>query len=348
MDAIVSVDATSAKRVEQPRNAAERLAQLVYEDMRLVDALILERMQSHVTLIPDLARYLIEAGGKRVRPMITVACANMLGYRDEAPLKLAAAVEFIHTATLLHDDVVDKSGMRRGQQAANLIWGNASSVLVGDFLFARSFTLMVEAGSMKALGVLSSAASTIAEGEVRQLAAIKDIGVSVETYMAIIGAKTAALFAAAAQVSGIVAERPLAEEMALETYGRELGLAFQLVDDALDYSGREAALGKTVGDDFREGKVTLPVALSIKQAGSRDGGEDEARCWTRTISEGDQLDGDFDIALSYMRENGALSATLQAAHDHATRAREALAIFPKNKWRMTLEDLADFVVERAY
>ncbi|MDG2057342.1 MAG: polyprenyl synthetase family protein, partial [Tateyamaria sp.] len=253
MDAIVSVDATSAKRVEQPRNAAERLAQLVYEDMRLVDALILERMQSHVTLIPDLARYLIEAGGKRVRPMITVACANMLGYRDEAPLKLAAAVEFIHTATLLHDDVVDKSGMRRGQQAANLIWGNASSVLVGDFLFARSFTLMVEAGSMKALGVLSSAASTIAEGEVRQLAAIKDIGVSVETYMAIIGAKTAALFAAAAQVSGIVAERPLAEEMALETYGRELGLAFQLVDDALDYSGREAALGKTVGDDFREG-----------------------------------------------------------------------------------------------
>lgn len=348
MDAIVSVDATSAKRVEQPRNAAERLAQLVYEDMRLVDALILERMQSHVTLIPDLARYLIEAGGKRVRPMITVACANMLGYRDEAPLKLAAAVEFIHTATLLHDDVVDKSGMRRGQQAANLIWGNASSVLVGDFLFARSFTLMVEAGSMKALGVLSSAASTIAEGEVRQLAAIKDIGVSVETYMAIIGAKTAALFAAAAQVSGIVAERPLAEEMALETYGRELGLAFQLVDDALDYSGREAALGKTVGDDFREGKVTLPVALSIKQAGSRDGGEDEARFWTRTISEGDQLDGDFDIALSYMRENGALSATLQAAHDHATRAREALAIFPKNKWRMTLEDLADFVVERAY
>jgi octaprenyl-diphosphate synthase len=343
VDAIVDSDALSAKSAMQTPNAAERLATLAYGDMRRVDALILDRMQSHVSLIPDLARYLIEAGGKRVRPMITVACANMLGYRDEQPLKLAAAVEFIHTATLLHDDVVDESGMRRGQQAANLVWGNASSVLVGDFLFARSFSLMVEAGSLKALGVLSDAASTIAEGEVRQLAAVKDVSVSVETYMSIINAKTAALFAAAAQVAGIIAARPVAEEKALETYGRELGLAFQLVDDALDYGGREAMLGKSVGDDFREGKVTLPVARSIAAANG-----EETRFWTRVIADADQREGDFDVALEYMRQHAALEATVDAAKDHAKRAREALSIFPANKWRTALEDLADFVVERAY
>ncbi|WP_091769227.1 polyprenyl synthetase family protein [Maricaulis salignorans] len=324
-------------------NAAERLATLAFDDMRRVDALILDRLQSHVTLIPELARYLIEAGGKRVRPMITIAAANMIGCRDEAPIKLAAAVEFIHTATLLHDDVVDESGMRRGKAAANLVWGNASSVLVGDFLFARSFSLMVEAGSMKALGVLSAAASTIAEGEVRQLAAVKDTGVSVETYLEIIDAKTAALFAAAAQVAGIVAARPIVEEKALETYGRELGLAFQLVDDALDYDGAAAKLGKSVGDDFREGKVTLPVALSILSA------DDEQRAfWDRVIGQLDQHDGDFETALAYMREHKAIEATIEAAHNRAAKARQALAIFPANEWRLALEALASFVVTRAH
>jgi octaprenyl-diphosphate synthase len=338
------VDTTvSVKAAASEQNAAERLAALAYADMRRVDALILDRLDSHVALIPELARYLIEAGGKRVRPMITIAAANLLGHRGEAPIRLAAAVEFIHTATLLHDDVVDESGMRRGQQAANLIWGNASSVLVGDFLFARSFSLMVEAGSMRALDVLSRAASTIAEGEVRQLSAVKDTGVSVETYMEIIDAKTAALFAAAAQVSGIVAGRAKAEEAALETYGRELGLAFQLVDDALDYGGRESKLGKAVGDDFREGKVTLPVALCIRAAG-----EAESRFWSRVIGETDQHEGDFDIALDYMAQHGAMEATIQAARTHAANAREALSIFPANTWRAALEDLADFVVDRAY
>ncbi|MBO6764770.1 polyprenyl synthetase family protein [Maricaulis sp.] len=332
-----------AADVPARENAAERLAVLAYDDMRRVDALILERLDSHVALIPELARYLIEAGGKRVRPMITVAAANMLGHTDMAPIRLAAAVEFIHTATLLHDDVVDESGMRRGKVAANLVWGNASSVLVGDFLFARSFSLMVEAGSMKALGVLSAAASTIAEGEVRQLSAVKDIGVSVDTYMQIIDAKTAALFAAAAQVSGIVAARPSDEEAALETYGRELGLAFQLVDDALDYGGAAAKLGKSTGDDFREGKVTLPVALSLKQAGP-----DEAAFWRRVIAETDQKDGDFERALDYMNGHGALAATVEQARDHAARARAALSGFPDNAWRRALGDLADFVVERAY
>ncbi len=266
MDSTVRVEPAAQRDASADPNAAERLAALAYDDMRRVDALILERLDSHVALIPELSRYLIEAGGKRVRPMITVAAANMLGPCEQPPVLLAAAVEFIHTATLLHDDVVDESGMRRGKVAANLVWSNASSVLVGDFLFARSFSLMVEAGSMKALGVLSAAASTIAEGEVRQLSAVKDLGVSVETYMEIIDAKTAALFAAAAEVAGIVAGRPLVEEEALRTYGRELGLAFQLVDDALDYGGAASKLGKSVGDDFREGKVTLPVALCLQAA----------------------------------------------------------------------------------
>lgn len=343
MDSMVNVKAAAAVRATSPSNAAERLAALAYDDMRRVDALILDRLDSHVELIPELARYLIEAGGKRVRPMITIAAANMLGECGDAPIRLAAAVEFIHTATLLHDDVVDESGMRRGKTAANLVWGNASSVLVGDFLFARSFSLMVEAGSMKALGVLSAAASTIAEGEVRQLASVKDVGISVATYMEIIDAKTAALFAAAAQVSGIVANRTAAEERALETYGRELGLAFQLVDDALDYGGAAATLGKTVGDDFREGKVTLPVALAIAAAD-----EKERAFWVRTIDEADQRDGDFQTALDYVHRHGALEATLETARDRARRARAALGLFPANPWRDTLADLADFVVERAY
>lgn len=324
-------------------NAAERLATLAFDDMRRVDALILDRMQSHVTLIPELARYLIDAGGKRVRPMITIAAANMIGCRDEAPIKLAAAVEFIHTATLLHDDVVDESGMRRGKAAANLVWGNASSVLVGDFLFARSFSLMVEAGSMRALGVLSAAASTIAEGEVRQLAAVKDTGVSVETYLEIIDAKTAALFAAAAQVAGIVAARPIVEEKALEAYGRQLGLAFQLVDDALDYGGAAAKLGKSVGDDFREGKVTLPVALCILSADT-----EQRAFWNRVIGQLDQHESDFETALAYMRQHHAIEATIDAAADRAARAREALSIFPANEWRLALEALASFVVTRLH
>jgi len=342
VDSMVSLNSPVSQSAPTP-NAAERLAELAYDDMRRVDGLILERLDSHVELIPELAKYLIEAGGKRVRPMITVAAGNLLGFTEDSVIKLAAAVEFIHTATLLHDDVVDESGMRRGKTAANLIWGNASSVLVGDFLFARSFSLMVEAGSMKALGVLSAAASTIAEGEVRQLSAVKDLSTSVDTYMEIIDAKTAALFAAAAQVSGIVAGRSESDEDALRTYGRELGLAFQLVDDALDYGGRAAKLGKAVGDDFREGKVTLPVALCLKQASG-----EEREFWQRVIAETDQREGDFEQAMDYMQSRKTIDATVNAARDHARKARLALQRFPANEWREALENLADFVVERAY
>ncbi|PWE17623.1 farnesyltranstransferase [Marinicauda salina] len=320
-----------------------RLVELGGEDMAAVDALLAERVSSAVPVIPKLARYLVDAGGKRIRPLITVATARMLGYRGEGHVSLAAAVEFIHTATLLHDDVVDESELRRGKAPANQVWGNSHSVLVGDFLFARAFTLMVDAGSMPALHVLSRAAAVIAEGEVRQLAAAGDISTSRDAYMEIIGAKTAALFAAAAQVSPILAGRPKAEEEALEAYGRELGLAFQLIDDALDYGGLSAHLGKNTGDDFREGKPTLPVVLAVAKAD-----ETERAFWSRVMRDKDQGDGDFDHAVSLINGHGALEATLAAARGHADAARRALAVFPRNPWSEALDALAEFVVERAY
>ncbi|MEE2525268.1 polyprenyl synthetase family protein [Hyphobacterium sp. HN65] len=310
--------------------------------MRAVNALILERMGSPVPLIPKLAKYLVEAGGKRVRPLVTIAAAKMIGYSGDAHLKLAAAVEFIHTATLLHDDVVDESDLRRGKKAANLVWGNAPSVLVGDFLFARAFMLMVDAGSMDALHSLSRASSIIAEGEVRQLAAKGDIAASIGSYMEIIEAKTAALFASAAEVSAIVADRPQADITALDTYGRELGLAFQLVDDALDYGGLSKDLGKNTGDDFREGKITLPVVIALQ-----NGDETEKRFWSRVMTDGEQDDSDFDTAMELLEKHGALKATLAMAEEKAQIAKDALSGFPDNEWKSALEELADFVVSRA-
>ena len=324
-------------------NPVERLTRLAETDMARVERVINERMGSQTPVIPKLARYLIDAGGKRIRPLITVSTAHMLGYSGAGHVSLAAAVEFIHTATLLHDDVVDDSQLRRGKESANLVWGNPHSVLVGDFLFARAFMLMVEAGSMEALDVLSKAASTIAEGEVRQLVAAGDVNTTRDVYMDIIGAKTAALFAAAAQVSPIIAGRGRDEVERLETYGRELGLAFQLVDDALDYGGVAADLGKNTGDDFREGKITLPVALALEKA---DG---ETRSfWERAMGERDQTEADLERAITLINEAGALDATLEAARGHAARAQAALDIFPSNPWRDALSGLAEFVVERAY
>lgn len=325
-------------------NPVTRLAALAGSDMERVEAIITERMGSETALIPKVARYLVEAGGKRIRPLITVASARMLGYDGDGHHALAAAVEFIHSATLLHDDVVDESELRRGRRPANQVWGNAHSVLVGDFLFARAFMMMVDAGSMPALKVLSRAAAVIAEGEVRQLAAVRDIAISRQTYMEIIDAKTAALFAAAAQVSPILAGTGTALEEALETYGRELGLAFQLVDDALDYGGLAADLGKNTGDDFAEGKMTLPVALAIEQADA-----DEMAFWRRVITNpADQTERDFDEAVTILNRCGALDATLQAARTHAATAVAALDAAPANEWSESLAALAEFVVERAY
>jgi len=320
---------------------AEKLWHLAKDDMAAVDALITDRMQSPVGIIPNLAAHLVEAGGKRLRPLLTVASAALCGYEGRNHHKLAAAVEFIHSATLLHDDVVDESALRRGKRPANLIWGNASSILVGDFLFARAFNLMVETDSMDALGVLSKASSVIAEGEVKQLAALRQINMTEADYMDVIRAKTAALFAAATEVSPIIAKRPATERAALRDYGLKLGLAFQLVDDALDYGGLESALGKSIGDDFREGKVTLPVIRAYQQAGTH-----EKEFWQRVIVDHKQSETDLEQAISYLRTSGTLESTLGQARKYAGDARQALSIFPDSEWRSTLKELADFVVDR--
>lgn len=320
---------------------AETLWHLAREDMAAVDAIILERMQSPVGIIPNLAQHLVGAGGKRLRPLLTVSTAALCGYEGINHHKLAAAVEFIHSATLLHDDVVDESALRRGKKPANLIWGNSASILVGDFLFARAFNLMVETNSMQALGILSNASSVIAEGEVQQLAALRNLQMSEDDYMSVIKAKTAALFAAATEVSPVITGRPDKERHALRDYGLKLGLAFQLVDDALDYGGLESALGKSVGDDFREGKMTLPVIRTLQSANA-----EETAFWRRVIVDHDQKDVDLETAVSYLRNAGALQSTMDLARQYAREAREALMIFEASAWRDTLADLADFVVDR--
>ena len=316
---------------------------LVAEGMNGVNAVILERMQSKVALIPELAGHLIAGGGKRMRPMLTLACANMLGYPGTRHHKLAAAVEFIHTATLLHDDVVDGSGMRRGKRTANLIWGNSASVLVGDFLFSRAFELMVEDGSLKVLRILSHASAVIAEGEVEQLTAQRRIETDEEQYLRIISAKTAALFAAACRVSPVVAEADEDAELALEAYGRHLGIAFQLTDDVIDYASDSATMGKGVGDDFRDGKMTLPVILAYAR-----GNSDEREFW-RTAIAGDRV-GDEDLAhaVQLLRSTGALSDTLEQARHYGRRAIDALAVFPASKAKAALSEAVEFAIARAY
>ncbi len=339
----MTISASADLRPGGSANALTRLLSLVDAEMAAVDTLIQDRMQSSVGMIPNLADHLVSAGGKRVRPLLTVAAARMLNYDGDHHVRLAATVEFIHSATLLHDDVVDGSELRRGKMAANLVWGNAASVLVGDFLFARAFNLMVETNSLRVLDILSFTSSIIAEGEVRQLSAAHDISLDEAGYRAIIEAKTAALFSAAAQVSAVIAGAPADQEAALARYGLELGLAFQLVDDALDYGGSQAQLGKAVGDDFREGKVTLPVVLAVAAADER-----ERAFWTRVIEVREQEDGDLARATELLSAHGALEATVTAARAHAATAREALADFPANDLRDALADLADFVVTRAY
>lgn len=330
-----------AKKAGGP-NAVDRLAALLAEDLAAVDALIHQHMTSPVGVIPNLAAHLIDAGGKRIRPLITLASARLLGGGGDGPRKLAAAVEFIHSATLLHDDVVDVSSMRRGKAAANVLWGNSSSVLVGDFLFARSFNLMVETGDIQVLDILARAASVIAEGEVMQLAAANDAETSRERYMEIVAAKTAALFAAAAKAGAVAAGRPGAEADALETFGRELGLAFQLVDDALDYGGMSAAMGKNAGDDFKEGKVTLPVVFA------REAGDESERTFWRRVMGGERSDDDFHRAVALIRRHDAIALTLDAARAHSDAAAAALDRLPANAYRDALRDLTAFVIERGH
>ena len=321
----------------------EPLGALTAAGMNAVNAVILERMQSKVALIPELAGHLIGGGGKRMRPMLTLASAALFDYPGTRHHKLAAAVEFIHTATLLHDDVVDGSGLRRGRRTANVIWGNPSSVLVGDFLFSRAFELMVEDGSLKVLKILSAASAVIAEGEVDQLTAQRRIDTGEDHYLAIIAAKTAALFAAACRIAPVVAEAGEEAEEALESYGRNLGIAFQLVDDAIDYSSDSATMGKGVGDDFRDGKMTLPVILAYAR-----GNEDDRAFWKAAIA-GDRIaDGDLARAIDLVGSTGALADTLERARIYATRAIDALALFPSGKAKTALAEAAEFAVARAY
>ena len=338
----VAFSANAEERAKQPASL-DRLTALVAGDLVRVNALILTRMQSPVALIPQLAGHIIAAGGKRLRPMLTLASSRLCGYRGDRHLALAAAVEFIHTATLLHDDVVDASGLRRGLATANAVWGNKPSVLVGDFLFSRAFQLMVEDGSLKVLDILSRAAAVIAEGEVLQLMTANDLDTTEAKYLEVINAKTAALFAAAARIGAVLGERKDTEEKALEAYGRNLGIAFQLVDDMLDYSAQQAELGKAVGDDFRDGKITLPVVLAF-QAGD----EDERQFWRRSLEEMDQRDGDLDRAFNLMNRRGTLKATLERARLYAETARGALSIFHDSAERRALDDVIDFCLERGY
>ena len=321
----------------------EPLLQLCAQDMNGVNSVILDRMQSKVALIPELAGHLIAGGGKRMRPMLTLACAKLLGYPGTRHHRLAAAVEFIHTATLLHDDVVDGSGMRRGKRTANLIWGNPASVLVGDFLFSRAFELMVEDGSLKVLKILSSASSVIAEGEVEQLTAQRRIETDEEHYLAIIAAKTAALFAAACRVAPVVAEADEDVELALESYGKHLGIAFQLTDDVIDYASDAEVMGKGVGDDFRDGKMTLPLIFAYAR------GSDEDRAFWRSAVSGERV-GDEDLAhaIRLMRSSGALADTLECARHYGRRAIDALAPFPAGKAKSALIEAVEFAIARAY
>ena len=321
----------------------DRLVSLVRDDMGRVNATVLDRTDSRVAMIPDVANHLIESGGKRLRPMMTLATAGLCGYRGQGHIKLAASVEFMHTATLLHDDVVDDSDLRRGKVAARMLWGNEASVLVGDFLLGQAFRMMVEVGSMPCLDVLSTAATIIAEGEVMQLAAAKDTTTTEDDYLAVIRAKTAALFAAACEVGPIVAERPKAEIAACRGYGMNLGIAFQLVDDALDYGGSSQKLGKNTGDDFREGKITLPVVLSFRR-----GTEPEREFWRKCLEQGEIDDGDIDRAAGIMRKHRALEDTKERARHYGAIARDSLGLFPASEWKTALLEVVDFCIARTH
>ena len=330
------------EEARDPAESLQPLLEIVAKDMQAVNRIILDKAVSDVELIPTLAHHLIELGGKRLRPMLTIASAKLCGYQRDGHIRLAAAVEFMHTATLLHDDVVDESDYRRGKASARRVWGNQASVLVGDFLLGQAFRMMVEVGSLSALKILSAAAAIIAEGEVMQLAAAKNTATTEDAYLAIIDAKTAALFSAAAEVGGAIANRPAEEQAALRSYGRNLGIAFQLVDDALDYSGNSSRLGKSVGDDFREGKITLPVILCFRRGGDR-----ERAFWKRTLSDGKIEDGDLEHAIALTKKHNAIEATLERAGHYGAIARDALAIFPGDANARALADVIGFCISRA-
>lgn len=335
--------ATVTSIVPKSQPSLDPMLALVESDLRQVNNVILDRMQSEIPLIPQLAGHLIAGGGKRMRPMLTLACARLLDYPGTRQHKLAAAVEFIHTATLLHDDVVDGSDMRRGKKTANIIWGNPATVLVGDFLFSRSFELMVEDGSLKVLKILSHASAVIAEGEVNQLTAQRQVTLGEERYLNIISSKTAALFAAACRIAAVIAERDTEIEEALDAYGRNLGIAFQLVDDAIDYASDAGTMGKDVGDDFRDGKVTLPVILAHAR------GSDADRAFWNDAMMGRRIsDEDLAHATGLLRATNAIDDTIERARHFGQRAIDALGQFPRGAAKSALTEAVEFAIARAY
>lgn len=335
-----SLDIAASGALKPSLNA---LHGLVSDDIAAVNRVIIEKMQSPVALIPQLAGHIIAAGGKRLRPMLTLAAARLCGHRGSRQIPLAACVEFIHTATLLHDDVVDESLLRRGQDSANAVWGNQASVLVGDFLFSRAFQIMVDDGSLEVLRILSNASAVIAEGEVLQLVTTNDVSTDEAAYLEVIRCKTATLFAAASEIGAVVAGRPAVEQRALADFGMNLGIAFQLIDDILDYSALQAQLGKTVGDDFREGKMSLPVLLALSR-----GSDEERAFWTRTMEKMDQCEGDLAHAIELLHKHRALDETAARARHYAGLAKRALLSFPEGPIRFAMAEAVDFAVDRAY
>ena len=338
MGVVVSLEESPRKRA-----SIEPLVAVSADGMAQVNRLIVERTGSQVTLIPEVARYLIDSGGKRLRPMLTIAAAEACGYRGEGHVKLAAAVEFMHTATLFHDDVVDESDTRRGRRTARLVWGNKESVLVGDFLLGQAFRMMVNVGSLEALDVLSAAAAVIAEGEVMQLGTAKNTETTEDEYLDVIRAKTAALFSAAAEVGPIVAGAERSVRAAFHSFGANLGIAFQLIDDALDYGGATANLGKNVGDDFREGKVTLPVVLA-----HRRGTDADRAFWRRTLTDGKIEAGDLDTAIALLKRTGALKDTVERARHYGAMALDALAPLPESACKAALLESVAFSIARGH
>jgi len=325
------------------RASIDDLVKLVSADMARVNDTIISRTGSDVTMIPEVANHLISSGGKRLRPMLTLATAALSHYQGQGHIKLAASVEFMHTATLLHDDVVDMSEMRRGKKAARMLWGNEASVLVGDFLLGQAFKMMVEVGSLPCLDILSSAAAVIAEGEVMQLAAAKNTSTSEDDYLSVISAKTAALFGAACEVGPVLAKRGEHEIAACREYGVNLGIAFQLIDDALDYGGSSTNLGKNVGDDFREGKITLPIVLAVQR-----GSESERAFWRTTLEEGHIQEGDLEKAFELLRRHHALADTIKRARHYGEKACAALDCFSPSEWTNALKHVVTFCIERAH
>lgn len=338
MGVVVNLDEDRTKK-----SSLDALKSYVADDLKAVNQLILRRMDSQVDLVPQLAGHIIVAGGKRLRPLLTLGAAKLCQYTGDRHISLATCVEFIHTATLLHDDVVDESHLRRGKETANALFGNQASVLVGDFLFSRSFEIMIEDGSLDVLRILSHASSIIAEGEVLQLMTTNDTQTSEDTYLEVIKAKTAQLFAAACRIGAVVSDRPRIEEEALESYGMNLGIAFQLIDDVLDYSAKQATLGKSIGDDFKEGKISLPVILAFRR-----GDEIEREFWHRTLEKLDQNEDDFAHALHLMEKHGALKDSVERARHYGAIARDSLGIFKDGPIKVIFGDLIDFCIERAH